>query len=222
LEYILGWVEFCGMRVAVTPGVFVPRRRTEVLVRESVQLLAAAGGEGPIALDLCCGSGAIAAAILASMPFAEVYATDVDSAALECARANVERAGGHVFAGDLFDALPGELQGRVSVVAANAPYVPTAAIALMPLEARGYEHRIALDGGHDGMDLHRRIAAEARTWLAPGGHLLIEAGRAQAQATARYMAEVGLAVRIVEDDEYEATVVVGTVVVGTVLVGRAC
>lgn len=218
LEYILGWAEFCGMRVAVTPGVFVPRRRTEVLVREAARLLAATGAEGRIALDLCCGSGAIAAAILAWMPSAEVYATDVDPAAVECARVNVELAGGHVFAGDLFDALPRKLEGRVSVVAANAPYVPTEAIAMMPPEARDYEHRIALDGGADGTDLHRRIAAEARAWLAPGGHLLIEAGRDQAVATASYMAKAGFNVRVVEDDEYDATVVIGEVVIGDALI----
>jgi release factor glutamine methyltransferase len=144
-----------------------------------------------------------------AVPSADVYATDVDPAAVECARGNVEPAGGWVFEGDLFDALPAELRGRVSVVAANAPYVPTDAIGLMPPEARDHEHRIALDGGPDGTDLHRRIAAEARDWLAPGGHLLIESGRAQAPATARHMAEAGFDVTVVEDDEYDATIVIG-------------
>ncbi len=214
LEYILGWAEFCGMRVAVAPGVFVPRRRTEVLVREAVKLLAPIADAGPVVVDLCCGSGAIAGAIQAAVsspavPSAEVYATDVDPAAVECARGNVEPTGGRVFQGDLFDALPAELRGRVSLVVANAPYVPTQAIAFMPPEARDHEHRIALDGGSDGTDLHRRIAAEAPAWLARGGHLLIESSRAQGPTTASYMAEAGLAVRIVEDDEYDATVVIG-------------
>jgi release factor glutamine methyltransferase len=251
LEYLLGWAEFCGLRISVAPGVFVPRRRTEALVREAVRLLSpvadasAVANPRPVAnasavaVDLCCGSGAIAVAIRAAVssqavssqavssqavssqavssqavssqavPSLEVYAADVDPAAVECARGNVEPAGGRVFQGDLFDALPAELRGRVSVVIANAPYVPTEAIASMPREARDHEHRIALDGGSDGTDLHRRIAAEAPTWLAPGGHLLIESSRDQAPTTARHMAEAGLAVRIVEDDEYDATVVVG-------------
>ncbi len=215
LEYLLGWAEFCGLRISVTPGVFVPRRRTEALVGEAVRLLAPVADAGPVAnaspvaLDLCCGSGAIAAAILTLAPSAEVYATDIDPAAVDCARGNVEPAGGRVFEGDLFDALPPDLRGRVSVVVANAPYVPTYAIRLMPPEARDHEHRVALDGGPDGTDLHRRIAAGAPTWLAPGGHVLIETGRAQAPATARHMAEAGLAVRIVENDEYDATVAIG-------------
>ena len=209
LEYIVGWAEFCGLRIAVTPGVFVPRRRTEALVREAVRLLAPVANAAPIAVDLCCGSGAIAVAILARVPSAEVCAADVDPAAVECARVNVEPAGGRVFEGDLFDALPAELRGRVSVVVANAPYVPTDAIRLMPPEARDHEHRIALDGGPDGTDVHRRIAEGAPAWLAPGGQLLIETGRAQAPTTAGHVAAAGFAVTIVEDDEYDATVVIG-------------
>jgi release factor glutamine methyltransferase len=209
LEYILGWAEFCGMRVAVAPGVFVPRRRTGALVRETVRLFAPVADAAPVVVDLCCGSGAIAVAIHARIPYAEVYATDVDPDAVDCARRNIEPAGGRVFLGDLFDPLPAELRGRVSVVVANAPYVPTEAIAFMPTEARDHERRIALDGGSDGTDLHRRIAAEAPTWLARGGHLLLESSRAQAPTTARHMAEAGLGVRIVEDDEYETTVVIG-------------
>jgi release factor glutamine methyltransferase len=224
LEYILGWAEFCGMRISVAPGVFVPRRRTEVLVREAARLLAPVAKAGPVAVDLCCGSGAIAVAIHAAVsspavpspavPSVEVYATDVDPAAVECARGNVETAGGRVLQGDLFDALPPELRGRVSVIVANAPYVPTDAIRFMPPEARDHEHRIALDGGSDGTDLHRRIAAEAPAWLARGGHLLIESGKAQAPTTARHMAEAGLAVHIVEDGEYDATVVIGDAIAG--------
>ncbi|HEX7589936.1 MAG TPA: putative protein N(5)-glutamine methyltransferase [Demequinaceae bacterium] len=209
LEYVLGWAEFCGLRISVTPGVFVPRRRTEALVREAVRLLAPVAGEDNVVVDLCCGSGAIAVAIRALAPSAEVYATDVDPAAVECARRNVEPTGGRVFQGDLFDALPAGLRGRVFVVVANAPYVPTEAIAFMPLEARDHEHRIALDGGSDGTELHRRIAAEAPAWLARGGHLLIESSRAQGPTTARHMADAGLAVRVVEDDECDATVVIG-------------
>ena len=209
LEYILGWAEFCGMRIAVASGVFVPRRRSEALVREAARSLGPGVGDASIVVDLCCGSGAIAAAILARVPSAEVYATDLDSAAVTCARVNLETLGGRVLTGDLFGALPPELRGRVAIVVANAPYVPTDEIPTMPPEARDHEPRIALDGGLDGTEVHRRIAEEAPAWLAPGGHLLIESGRAQAATTARHMAAAGFAVTIVEDDELDATVVVG-------------
>ena len=221
LEYILGWAAFCGLRISVSPGVFVPRRRTEALVREAVGALADSTDAAPVVVDLCCGSGAIAVAILAVAPTADVYAAELDPAAVECARANVEPAGGRVLAGDLFDALPAALRGRVAMVVANAPYVPTDEVRFMPSEARDHEHRIALDGGADGTDLHRRIAADAPGWLAPGGHLLIETGRAQAATTARFMTVVGLTARVIEDDDYDATVAIGTAVGGTAVSGAA-
>ena len=100
--------------------------------------------------------------------------------ALACARTNVPAATAHL--GDLYDALPGRLRGRIDVLAANAPYVPTDRIADMPPEARDHEPRAALDGGADGVDLHRRIAAGAPDWLAPGGVLLVETSPGQACA----------------------------------------
>jgi release factor glutamine methyltransferase len=138
-----------------------------------------------------------------------LVATDLDPAALRCAEANLAGTGARVLAGDLFSALPAEMVGRVSLVAANAPYVPSSAIATMPREARDHERRAALDGGADGSDLHRRICAEAPRWLAPGGYLVIEAGRAQATTTARLMADAGLSATVVEDDGLDATVVIG-------------
>jgi release factor glutamine methyltransferase len=129
---------------------------------------------------------------------------------VRCARRNVEPLGGRVFEGDLFAPLPGELRGRVDVLLANVPYVPTAALGLMPAEARLHEARVALDGGGDGLDVLRRVAAEARAWLAPGGALFTEAGRQQAVAAAAVLAHGGLVPRVVTDDEGEATAVVGT------------
>ena len=100
---------------------------------------------------------------------------------------------GEVHEGDLYDALPGDLLGRVDVLAVNAPYVPTDEIALMPTDARDHEHRIALDGGADGLALHRRVAAGAAAWLRPGGTLLIETSRPQAEGTSAACAAAGLA-----------------------------
>jgi release factor glutamine methyltransferase len=193
LEQIVGWAEFCGIRIAVTPGVFVPRRRTEALVDLAVAILVEA--ERPVVVDLCCGTGAIGVAIAARVEDAELHVADVDPTAVACARRNVTM--GEVHEGDLYDALPGDLAGRVDVLAVNAPYVPTDEIAMMPSDARDHEHRIALDGGPDGLEVHRRVAAGARHWLRPGGTLLIETGRRQADATAAACAGAGLAAGVV-------------------------
>ena len=181
LEQILGWAEFCGLRITVEPAVFVPRRRTELLVRQA-QVLAGEGA-GVVVVELCCGSGAVGAALLARLARAEVYAADIDPAAVRCARRNIVGVG-RVFEGDLYQPLPATLRGRVDILIANAPYVPTESIATMPPEARLHEPRAALDGGTDGLDVQRRVAAGAWEWLAPGGHLLIETSERQAPHTA--------------------------------------
>ncbi|MGY5883337.1 putative protein N(5)-glutamine methyltransferase [Modestobacter lacusdianchii] len=201
LEQVVGWAEFCGLRFVVEPGVFVPRQRTRLLVREAVALAA----PGAVVLDLCCGVGAVGAAVAAAVGAVELHAADVDPVAVRCARRNVP---GAVWCGDLFDPLPGSLQGRVGVLVANAPYVPTEAIALMPPEARDHEARAALDGGPDGLDVQRRVVAGAPDWLAPGGALLIETSRQQADRTRALCAAAGLAARVVTDDDLAATVVV--------------
>jgi len=206
LEHVLGWAEFCGLRIAVDPGVFVPRRRTELLVRQA----AALARQGAVVVDMCCGSGAVGAALLATLDRVELYAVDLDPAAVRCARRNVAAAGGQVYEGDLFEPLPAALWGRVDVLVANAPYVPTDAIALMPPEARLHEPRVALDGGAEGLDVQRRVAAEAPLWLAPDGHLLVETSERQAPLTVEAFARCGLVAQVASSDELDATVVVGT------------
>jgi len=198
---VLGWAEFSGMRFAVEPGVFVPRRRTEFLVHEAARL----ARPGAVIVDLCCGTGALGAALAASVERAEVHAVDVDPAAVRCARRNVP---GTVYQGDLFEPLPSTLRGRVDVLLANVPYVPTQEIELLPAEARLHEDRVALDGGPDGLSVLRRVAAEAPQWLAPGGHLLIETSAAQAPGARTAFTQ--LAARIAYSDEYDATVVIAT------------
>lgn len=212
LEQVLGWAEVAGVRVAVAPGVFVPRQRSALLVREAVALVREAAdraGRGAVVLDLCCGTGALGAAVLgaAGDAVAELHAADVDPAAVACARGNVPTA--RVHAGDLWAALPAALAGRVDVVVANAPYVPTDEIGAMPPEARLHEARVALDGGADGLDLHRRIAAGASAWLAPGGALVLETSRAQAARTRALVAAAGLTAHVVTDDDVAGTAVVG-------------
>ncbi|HEV2888399.1 MAG TPA: putative protein N(5)-glutamine methyltransferase [Jatrophihabitans sp.] len=206
LEVLLGWAEFRGLRVAVAPGVFVPRQRSAFLVQQAV----ARARAGCVVLDLCCGTGALGLAMVAALGRLELHAVDLDPAAVRCAERNLAPVGARVYAGDLYQPLPATLRGRVEVVVANAPYVPTDAIELMPPEAREHEPRLALDGGPDGVDVQRRVAAGAPDWLAPGGSLLIEASRRQARYTAEAMAGAGLSPRIVEADESLCTVVVGT------------
>lgn len=205
LEQVVGWAGFCGLRIAVEPGVFVPRRRTSLLVSEAVAL----ASPGAAVLDLCCGSGAIGVAVAAALGHVELHAVDVDPVAVRCARRNVEPVGGTVYGGDLDAPLPASLRGRVDLVVACPPYVPTSSIALMPPEARDHEPRVALDGGDDGLDVVRRLADVAAGWLAPGGHLLVESSEPQAAATVALFASHGLAARVASSDDLGATVVIG-------------
>jgi release factor glutamine methyltransferase len=212
LEQVLGWAEFCGLRVAVDPGVFVPRRRTEFLVREAAAR--APRGGIPLVVDLCCGTGALGVALAMSLGRAlsgiRLYATDVDPVAVRCARRNVAGIGGQVLEGDLFGPLPAAVRGRVDLLLANVPYVPTAELALLPPEARDHEPRTALDGGGDGLDVLRRVAAEALAWLAPGGCLLTEVSEQQSATATRIVAAAGLRPDVVSANDDGATVVVGT------------
>ncbi|MFL6136800.1 MAG: putative protein N(5)-glutamine methyltransferase [Frankiaceae bacterium] len=205
LEHVLGWAELGGVRVAVGPGVFVPRRRTELLVREAV----ATTRPGAVVVDLCCGAGAVGLAVVAAVRPVELHAVDVDPVAVRCARRNLAAVGGKVHQGDLYGPLPAGLRGRIDVLVANAPYVPSGELRLMPPEARLHEPRVALDGGADGLELHRRIADGAPPWLAPGGHLLIETSERQAARTAGALAAAGLAARVTGPDEVGACVAIG-------------
>nr|WP_218889294.1 putative protein N(5)-glutamine methyltransferase [Saccharopolyspora hordei] len=205
LEQVLGWARFCGLRIAVAPGVFVPRRRTEFLAEQAIAVTAA----GAVVVELCCGTGAVSAAVLERCPTAELYATDIDPAAVACAAQNLPGAAA-VVRGDLYQALPAGLRGRVRVLVANAPYVPTGEVGLMPPEARVHEPAVALDGGADGLALQRRVAAGAPQWLAPGGTVLIETSRHQAPHTATLLTSAGLTSRVLRCEDRDATVVAGT------------
>ncbi len=232
LEQVLGWAEFCGLRISVDPGVFVPRRRTEFLVDQAVALARQAAGPADqaaalaraaarpagqtldrpraVVVDLCCGSGAVGAALVVALDPVELHAVDIDPAAVRCARHNLADTGGQVYEGDLYEPLPAALRGRVDVLVAIAPYVPTEAIRLMPPEARVYESRVALDGGVDGLDVLRRVIAAAPSWLAPGGCLLVETSDRQAPQTVATIARDGLIPRVASSDDLGATVVIGT------------
>lgn len=225
LEHVVGWAEFGGRRVAVAPGVFVPRRRSEFLV-ECALAHARAGGMTTaqatpgratpvraVVLDLCCGSGALGVAVAVALNAApcgaELHAADADPDAVRCAARNVAAVGGRVYRGDLYAPLPATLRGRVNLLIANAPYVPTAEVRLLPAEAREHEPLLALDGGGDGLAVLRRVAAGAPDWLAPGGCLLVETSERQAAAMASAVAAAGLTERVASSAGWGATVVLG-------------
>lgn len=205
LEYVVGCTEFCGLRIEVDRGVFVPRKRTEFLVHQAEVL----SRSGDIVVDLCCGSGAVGAALAAALGRVELYSVDIDPVAVQCAGRNLTDFGAHVFEGDLYKALPHSLKGNVNTLVANVPYVPTEAIKFLPQEARLHEPKVALDGGENGIDIQRRVAKEASPWLAPGGHLLIETSEMQADRTIEIFSGAGLTTKVARDEELDATVIIG-------------
>lgn len=215
LEQVLGWAEFWGRRWSVARGLFVPRHRSELLVREA---LAHARARSPrrgvlTVVDLCCGVGALGGSVALDLTGqgydVVLHAVDVDGAATARTRKNLAPVSHvHVYDGDLDAPLPASLRGQVDVLLCNAPYVPTDAIALMPREARDHEPRVALDGGPDGLGVLRRAIAAAPGWLRPGGALLFETGRDQAGPAAAAARAAGLLPRIASDDDLAATTVV--------------
>ena len=214
LELVLGWAEFRGLRIAVEPGVFVPRQRTAYLAELAAGFLA----PGDIVVDLCCGAGAIGASLLDTMRRRgegdiELHAAEVSDAAVRCARKNLAKAldegAAFVYQGDLDAPLPPNIAGRVSVLTANVPYVPSAEIAFLPSEARDYEPLSALDGGSDGLDLLRRVAGVAPHWLRPGGVLLIEISDRQQEAAMVAFRAAGLEPSLHQSEDYFCTVLLG-------------
>jgi release factor glutamine methyltransferase len=191
LQYVTGEMPFRHLVLQVLSGVFIPRPETEVLVDAVLEHLDRAAGAAPAVLDLCTGSGAIAVSVAYERPAARVHATEIVPQAAEVARGNAERVGvGErvtVLTGDLFDPLDPALRGTFDVVASNPPYIPTADLASLPAEVAGFEPRVALDGGADGLDVVRRIAEEACVWLKPGGVVVMETDTSCAKAAARVL-----------------------------------
>lgn len=184
LAWITGSVVFGGVRVHVDPGVFVPRPHTEAMALRAASLLPDAG----VAVDLCTGSGAVAALLASAHPQATVVATEADPLAVACARRNSV----DVLVGDLDEPLPTALRGRVDVMTAVVPYVPTGELPFLPRDVLANEPRAALDGGSRGTTLLVRAAEAAPRWLRPGGSVLLELGGDQAAEVAAVFERVGL------------------------------
>jgi release factor glutamine methyltransferase len=193
IAWLTGTVTFCGVRLFVAPGVYVPRRQTEPLARRAATLLPSAG----VAVDLCTGVGAIAAVLAAAVPTARILATELDPNAVACARRN----GVEVFKGFLDDPLPRELEHRVDVLTAVVPYVPTDSLPLLPRDVQAFEPRLALDGGVDGTDLLAEVVRRSGRLLRPGGWLLLELGGDQTEPMGRLLRDVGSDVMDVMADE---------------------
>ena len=205
LEHILGWVDFCGLRLEVGPGVFVPRQRSAFLVACAAGLTTA----GATVLDLCCGCGALGVALADVVQDLRLHASDISGAAVGLARNNLAGLQAELYEGDLFDPLPVSLKGTVDTLLCNTPYVPSARVQTLPAEARVHEPLISLDGGEDGLEVQRRVAREAPGWLAPGGHILFEVGEDQEQECLRLLRDGGFDAwsRSLEDEG--STVVIG-------------
>jgi release factor glutamine methyltransferase len=194
LPWVTASATFCGLRIRVDRGVFVPRPHTEPLARRAVELLPETG----VAVDLCTGTGAIAAVLAHERPHATVLATDVEPAAVACARSN----GVDARPGDLDGPLPASFVRRVDIVTAVVPYVPTEELHLLPRDVRRFEPEVALDGGPGGTGLLVRAAGAAARWLRPGGGVLLELGGDQARAMREVLVGLGFErVRVLRDDE---------------------
>lgn len=194
LAWIIGSVMFCGVRVRIDPGVFVPRPHTQALTRRAVELLPAEG----IAVDLCTGSGAVAAVLTDSRPQANVVGTDIDPLAVACALEN----GVQVFEGDFDAPLSPELRGHVDLLTAVVPYVPTEELPFLPRDVRAHEPRHALDGGPRGTRELVRAAEAASRWLRPGGAVILEIGGDQAEEMTGVLTDLGFVdVRVHADEE---------------------
>ena len=186
VAYLIGEWEFYGLTLDVTPDVLIPRMDTEVLAERAI-LLARAAGEGARVLDLCAGSGCVGLAVAANVPTCRVVLADVSEAALKICKGNVRRneLNARVTCVQA-DALqkPDAALWDFDVIACNPPYIPTGDLAGLDVSVRDYEPRSALDGGADGLDFYRAIAAQWGSALRLGGSLLFEVGINQAMDVA--------------------------------------
>lgn len=186
VAYLIGIKEFMGLDFIVSSAVLIPRPETELLVERAVELLMGDDIHS-LVVDVGTGSGAIAVSLSKLIPDLQIHSVDISSAALEVAAQNAElhKVGQRVtfHLGNLLEPIPQDLNGKVGLITANLPYIPTQEINELMPDVRNYEPHLALDGGPDGLDLYRQLLPRAATLLQPGGHLLMEIGPGQGEAT---------------------------------------
>lgn len=196
IAYIAGYLEFRGMRLLVRRGVFAPRISSELLAEEAIARLRRRRGER-VAVDVATGSGPLALAMAKDVPDAEVWGLDISRDAVKLCRDNARRVGvhnAHFRVSDMLDALPSRLRGAVDVFTIHPPYVARGDLRDLPREIRDFEpHSTLTDGSDDGLELVRRLAADAVTWLRPGGTMLVEIGTYLSRKTQATLRQAGLA-----------------------------
>jgi release factor glutamine methyltransferase len=202
IAWITGRTRFCGLTIRVAPGVYVPRWQTQPLAERAANALPETG----IAIDLCTGTGAIAAVLASRKPRATVVATDIDSVAVACARAN----GVNALVGDLDAPVSVDLRGRVDVVTAVVPYVPTEELHLLPRDTLAFEPRVAIEGGPGGLGVLARAIDRSAGWLRAGGGLFLEVGGRPADPAAAVMDRAGyLVTDVLADEDGDDRAIVG-------------
>ena len=205
LQHIVGSTSFCGFEIAVNRDVLIPRPETELLAERGwtfLNQLSTINSQPSTALDFGTGSGCLAIALACKCPTAEVYAVDISSEALALARENAARHGVaeriRLLHGDGFAAAPAG--ARFDLIISNPPYIPTAEIASLEPEVRDYDPRGALDGGADGLDYGRRLAAEGARFLKPHGRVMLEFGDGQAESLREILQQQMWIVEAIEAD----------------------
>lgn len=202
LQHIVGFTSFCGLEIEVNPDVLIPRPETELLAEQGWLFLQQCGSPAPAALDLATGSGCIAIALATHCPNAKLTALDISTAALSVGRRNAGRLQVadriSFLESDRFAALPKE--AMFDLIISNPPYIPSADIDTLQVEVRDFDPRLALDGGADGLDFYRVIAAEAHAYLRPGGKVMLEFGDSQGPAIKSIFEQTGWLVERIGKD----------------------
>jgi release factor glutamine methyltransferase len=204
LQYIVGSTSFCGIEISVDRRVLIPRPETELLAERAWKFLGVVQGarkEAPVAMDLGTGSGCLAIALALHVPEAVIHAVDISAEALALARGNAAKndvsSRIHFHEGNFLSAVPPQLS--CDVIVSNPPYIPSSRIETLEAEVRRFEPRSALDGGPDGQEFYRQIAAQAQNFLRPDGRIMLELDEECAEAT-REIFEVDWTVEALEKD----------------------
>ncbi len=195
LEYVVGAAEFAGVTVAIGPPAFIPRARATAIVDTADRVASGPSpGRALTALDLGCGTGALAAALCRRHPDWTVHASESDPDAVPWAERNGAEFRFTVHAGPWFEPLPRELQGGLDLVVAHLPYVPSDQVALLPRDFRDHEPRHTVDGGPDGLDPLRAVCAACLPWLSSTGVLVTQVGWDQVDPATSIATAAGLAI----------------------------